>query len=279
MFCKPDRPIPSEPDSSGPARNPPHFLGVGPEKTGTTWIHHHLAAHPNVQCPPVKEVRYFYEQHHFPHESVWDRYLKQDASWHRRDYSLYLAHRLRSLGRHPYRCLFTRAGRERLYWDLSYLLRKHDDNWYLSLFRPELNGIAGEISPQYFFLPDTAISHVKSLAPDCKILISLRRPTDWLWSFAKMNLASRFLEKNYGTLEQFIETKKRYCSFSDAVTRWRRHFPAATHVVFYEDLREDPWTFYRDICDFLGIAPDPARKALLPRIVNRGTETPIPEEY
>ena len=28
----------------------PDFIGVGPEKTGTSWIHRQLSAHPDVKC-------------------------------------------------------------------------------------------------------------------------------------------------------------------------------------------------------------------------------------
>jgi len=37
----------------------PNFIGVGPEKTGTTWIYKNLAAHPNVIFLPLNEIRYF----------------------------------------------------------------------------------------------------------------------------------------------------------------------------------------------------------------------------
>ena len=37
----------------------PDFIGVGPEKTGTTWIHSRLRRHPDVWVPPIKELRYF----------------------------------------------------------------------------------------------------------------------------------------------------------------------------------------------------------------------------
>jgi hypothetical protein len=43
----------------------PHFLGLGAPKSGSTWLHHNLAAHPELFLPPEKEIHYFcHYQHH-----------------------------------------------------------------------------------------------------------------------------------------------------------------------------------------------------------------------
>ena len=42
-----------------PPANLPDFLGIGAAKTGTTWLHHNLRAHPGLHLPDVKEVHYF----------------------------------------------------------------------------------------------------------------------------------------------------------------------------------------------------------------------------
>ncbi len=36
----------------------PDFLGIGAQKSGTTWLYQNLAAHPQVWMPPVKELHY-----------------------------------------------------------------------------------------------------------------------------------------------------------------------------------------------------------------------------
>lgn len=45
----------------------PHFLGLGAPKSGSTWLHHNLDAHPDVFVPPEKELHYFC---HFHHRSI-----------------------------------------------------------------------------------------------------------------------------------------------------------------------------------------------------------------
>ena len=46
---------------------PPTFVGVGTQRSGTTWWHHLVNAHPEVHAGPVKELRFFdrYWQHEF----------------------------------------------------------------------------------------------------------------------------------------------------------------------------------------------------------------------
>jgi hypothetical protein len=46
-----------------------HFLGIGAQKAGTTWIYRHLSQHPEICFPAGKEV-------HF-----WDVYRKNGIEW------------------------------------------------------------------------------------------------------------------------------------------------------------------------------------------------------
>lgn len=39
----------------------PDFLGIGAQKSGTTWLHDKLWLHPQVWLPPIKEL------HHLGH--------------------------------------------------------------------------------------------------------------------------------------------------------------------------------------------------------------------
>ncbi len=40
-------------------QNPPGFLVIGAQKCGTTWLHRHLAAHPDLWMPDSKELEFF----------------------------------------------------------------------------------------------------------------------------------------------------------------------------------------------------------------------------
>ncbi len=44
----------------------PEFLGIGAQKSGTTWLHTQLAAHPDLLLPEEKELHYFDWNFHHP---------------------------------------------------------------------------------------------------------------------------------------------------------------------------------------------------------------------
>jgi len=47
------------PCPDGWSTGPPTFVGVGTQRSGTTWWHHLVTSHPEVQAGPVKELRFF----------------------------------------------------------------------------------------------------------------------------------------------------------------------------------------------------------------------------
>jgi hypothetical protein len=254
----------------------PHFIGVGPEKTGTTWIHTHLKAHPNVILPPLKELRYFWERANFPNEKFIDRLILKD-NWHKNQYRDYFRHFLKRYSRNPAR-LFTHS--KRLAWDCRYLFTEHDDNWYLGCFDRKDGFVCGEISPQYFFLGDGEIKHIHELLPDVQIVISLRKPIDWFCSLLRMHAPQCIKEHDEGALDDLLSRYSSSCSFSKALRRWKRYFSEdQLLVVFYDELSSSPWQFYSRICGFLRIEPDPARLPELAKRVNEGNDLKLPRDF
>src|SRR5688572_12255041 len=93
----------------------PSIIGVGPEKTGTTWIDRQLRGRPDVLLPPIKELRYFWEKYAFPRETALAR-LDYKKSWHHEQYRAYIHSRLRSIVRDPVREVLNQ--KKRFLWDL-----------------------------------------------------------------------------------------------------------------------------------------------------------------
>lgn len=45
----------------------PHFLCIGAQKAGTTWLHTNLTQQKDLWLPPIKEIHYFdYRENYFP---------------------------------------------------------------------------------------------------------------------------------------------------------------------------------------------------------------------
>ena len=253
----------------------PDFIGVGPEKTGTTWIYKHLNTHPETRCTPVKELRYFWENLAFPGESFLHRLLHR-KSWHNPQYRAYFRQRFRTYLRQPGTLRDTR----RLAWDLKYLFARHDDNWYLSSFDNTPGCISGEVSPQYFFLPEAEVARICELLPDTKFIISLRYPPEWAWSFARMMVRIRELENSEEAIEGFIRELKEEKSFAKSLQIWKKYVPEdRLKIVYFDQLRDQPQELFNEICDFLGIQPMTKELAQFKAAVNKGKKREIPDRF
>lgn len=230
----------------------PSFICVGPEKTGTSWLYANLRQHPDVFLTPIKEIRYFYEVYAYPGERWWAR-LSPTGDWHSRDLRSYLLERRRVYLKRP---LSVVRRRKRLFWDARFVFGRRTDRWYLSLFADSGGRIAGDVSPQYFCLPDPFIAGMKSLLPDARIIVLLRDPVDWSWSFARMSLIGTRDPEDVPESEYqaFFHRYQQYYPTEQAIDRWMRHFPSnQVFFGFYDRLCEAPEQFFDEICTFLGV--------------------------
>jgi hypothetical protein len=259
----------------------PAFLCVGPERSGTSWLYQNLAPHPAVFLTPVTELRYFYELDAYPSEG-WRSRLAAGGDWHTRDHRAYLRERFDYFRARPYRLL---SEWRRLRWDCRYLFGRRSDAWDLSLFDQADDRLSGDISPQYFSLPEAGLRHMRELLPGARVLILLRDPVDWSWSFARMTLLGDRSPEEVPDAEliAFFEKYMRYYPTIGAIDRWLRHFPQErVFVGFHDRLRESPRAFYDEVCSFLGIDPEaapPGVLAGLSRRVNQGRELPLPRRF
>lgn len=254
----------------------PQFIGVGPEKTGTTWMYSNLRAHPKVILPPLKELRYFWENSHSPNQRVIHRLISKSGRKHNQ-YRDYFHRSLKRYCRNPTR-MFTQP--KRLAWDYRYLFTKHDDSWYLACFDHKEGSVCGEISPQYFFLKEDQIRHIRELLPEVKIVISLREPADWFFSLLRMHAPQYVRQHDVRAFDALLNRYRSSCSFSQALGHWKRYFSEdQLLVVFYDELCSSPWQFYSRICRFLRIKPDPARLPRLTKRVNEGNDLKLPNDF
>jgi hypothetical protein len=265
--------------SGSDRRKGPGFLCVGPERTGTSWLYTHLRRHPDVYLTQAKELRYFHEAQAYGSEGWGARFLKR-GDWHNRAYRSYLADRLSAYMRRPKQV----RNWERVKWDLNYLLSPRNDSWYLSLFDGcRADALAGDISPQYFSLPECGVAHIASLLPKAKIVIGLRDPVEWLWSFARMALLDGRSASAVSS-RQFVDFFERYAHCFPTVARidlWRRYFPdSQIHFCFFDAIRDDPQRALAEVANFIGVDPQrtPFGRMTLSAAVNPGPPLALPKE-
>ena len=107
-----------------------------------------------------------------------------------------------------------------------------------------------------------------------KILIFLRDPIDWSWSFARMSLIKN-RSVSGDELKNFFLKYKNYYPTVAAIDRWKKCFPQdQIFIGFFDKLCEAPGLFYKDICNFIDVEP----KTPDLRPVNQGPAMPMPAE-
>jgi hypothetical protein len=160
----------SERSASPPV--PQFFLGIGAQKSGTSWLGEYFASHPEVYFSPIKELHYF-DALHVPECQGWNLYMERRLKkilWRRLE-------RTRS-----------RSGNTRTDEVYQALLLRVamplNDNLYREYFMTRLKGerAFGEISPSYALLPRSGFLHVLELFPSVRFIFVMRNPVDRFWS-------------------------------------------------------------------------------------------------
>lgn len=239
----------------------PDFLGIGAMRSGSTWLHRNLRAHPGLWLPPIKELHYFDCHAGGPRLNKFSRD--------------HLRRRLRAY-RHP------RALRlETLLWDLRYFLRRRDDAWYRSLFRPARGRVAGEITPRYSILEPQAIAGVAALLPEVKLIFVMRDPLARSWSqvtrgaLAELGPAARELPVAEWKRRLSSEGVRRRSDYPAILRSWSAHVDAdRIFLAFFEEIGTAPRELLTRLFDFLGVAAPGAVWFGAERVAGRASATP-----
>jgi hypothetical protein len=170
-----------------------HFLGIGPARTATTWLHNVLQAKTNLPVS-VKETRFF------------DMYFHRGVGWYQAQFGT---------------------------------------------IREDLP--IGEMAPTSFHLP-TVQQRVRQLAPDAKIICSLREPIERLYSLYryKRHLANFRWDFARAVVDDLEMSESML--YAKHLRLWIEGFGRANVLVLlYEDLRRNPQAYVEQICQFIGI--------------------------
>lgn len=245
-----------------------YFVGIGAQKSGTTWLARMLAAHPDVFVTPVKEI------HYFDHT----RKLTEQLSGKKR----------RSRYRKYHQRLWTQWGRFSEHrgqwaWWRDYMSSPIDDAWYQRLFEHRGHRtVAGEITPEYAILGREGLSHIRRLAPDARVIFIMRNPIDRMWSQVLHQCRARGLDANRQSTEaivtmlaepRFGELGDYAATLDDMAAVFR---PEQTQVHFYEDMHKDRLAALEQVCRFIGTRFEPHYFPELGRRFNRSQQAELP---
>lgn len=257
-------PAPAEKDAGG--HRYPDFLCIGTQKAGTTWLDRNLRRHPGIWLPPIKELQYFNDVH-IPASRSWtERYRREKGA--------------ASLARYLKQVPEEERDAREIACMTAIVTGPISDDWYGRIFALAAPGQAcGEISPDYCILPEEGIAHIVRLAPDIRIVLSLRDPIARSWSH--MRMISNGRDPDQRRPPEVLARNREVLARSDYPTilaRWRRYIPEDRLLVFFmDDIVAEPQAVLERVCAFLGV---PYREKLFRRAdnpVHVGEAQAIPE--
>lgn len=232
----------------------PDFLIIGPQRTGTTWIHENLRDHPDILWPREKEIFYFSRLKTPDHP----KFVSADLHW-------YLAQ-----FRDP---LWLRAAKTVLTFRASG-----------SIYRPR---VRGEATASYAAMDRDLIEEVVVLNPAVRAIMMIRNPIDRAWSHAKKDLVRnrgrRFEDVSEREFEEFFRDpyQLRCAQYGTNYDNWSACLAEGNLFVGkFDDVAGRPAELLGEICRFLGVRDE--RRYLgraVDRPVNPTGAEPIPERY
>jgi hypothetical protein len=229
----------------------PHFLCIGAQKAGTTWLHHNLALQSGIWCPPVKEMHFF--DHAGP---SWLKRVTGRQS-HLRLARAYAHDTLVDFVRGKSAFIATKQALR-----LGYGAR--DWNWYEAIFPNDANLICGEVCPGYACLPEDVIERIVERNAAIKVIYLLRDPVDRAWSSIAMHFrkkpGSDVSDVGADELVAFLMRRKSlaHCQYAENIARWREHVPAQQlYFGFFERIAAEPGAYLTEVLRFLGYTATP----------------------
>jgi len=220
-------------------QNPTLFLGIGAQKSGTSWLGNYFKTHPEIFMSPIKEMNF----------------------WGNRN-TLYPKRFIRLRDEEKaQKALGLKYSEERLHLLNERIAMRGDLDKYKAFFAAQIKteSVYGEITPRYSFMSHSEMALIKSEFPTCKILFMMRNPASRSWS------QMRFSHNKGSAKSRLVTPQKRlskpaYAKRSDyrqTIENIESVFdPEQIHYVFFENLFNQ--TTVNGICDFLEISHRPA---------------------
>jgi len=222
----------------------PDFVGIGVQKSGTTWIADVLAQHPGVVIRE-KEISFFVRYYH----RGWRWY-----ELHFRD----------------------KQGRLAGEFSVNYIYSPRSDSTHRE-FYPRWNPRRRLL---FWRTYPAARAELAARYPDLKIIVAFRDPADrawshyWFWRRRRERNRKKVVpfERMFQDDGRWIRTQGYY---ADLLKPWRATFPDLK-VVFFDDIVTRPLEVARDVYAFVGA--DPAFAPALEQRVNAGRYPEMPAE-
>lgn len=259
----------------------PHFLGIGAQRAGTSWLYENLANHPDIWMPYKKELHYFDRAESYASPSylssnnlfyrIFNNRLLAGKYW-RRFFKNYLIEEINSVRNYISNGV-KRPDLKRMSWRVKYLFGICNDSWYASLFEEGTGKVTGEITPSYSILELDDIKHIREIMPELKLIFIMRNPVDRAWSHAKHDFLRKFHRSLHSISEDefiaFFNSKGSLLrsDYLRTVKNWRAYFPKEQFFIgFFDEIISKPESFLSKLFDFLRVDKEYKTKNIRRRI-------------
>lgn len=232
----------------------PHFMVVGPQRTGTTWLYRQLDRHPHVFLPTIKEL-HFFNMLLIPGHV---KFKTRDLHWYLKQF------------RDSPRTYLRKQVAARRGFGMPY--------------RPRLYG---ECTASYAVLSPEMIRDIVALRPELRVVLMVRDPVERGWSHAVKDLVKRAGRKSID--EADAEQVRRFLAdpyqlacghYTAAVRNWREALrPGHLFVGCFEELTRAPETFLAKLLAFFELEMYPPLREGLHERVNPSGASTMPDEY
>ncbi len=232
----------------------PDFLIVGPQRTGTTWMHANLREHPEVFLSEPKELFFFSRIKNPDHPG----YQSDELDWYLRFFC------------DPPWLLASKYG---------FFLYRHQ-----RLYRPK---VRGEATASYAAVDPDVIEDIVTLNPDVKVILTVRDPVARAWSHATKDLVRNrgreLAEVDDEAFQDFFRDsyQLRCADYRTLIENWSGRVKDGHLLVStFDEIRDRPEQLLLDVMAFLGISSDPRylRRAA-GEVVNPAGSGGIPDRH
>ena len=216
-----------------------NFIGIGAQKSGTSWLYKQFDKSDQINLPPLKELHYFDSSTDYPspnflaETNLTSRLL--NPKW-----TIKALHKVK-------------REKENRDWFKKWFFSDYNDEWYLSLFQ-DFDKCVGEMTPAYAILSEEDVANmIKLLGPETKIIFMLRNPIDRAWSSYKyMNRKEQYTSSDFEEAKSFLysEYQTLRSNYFNTIELYKKYFKSI-FIGFFDAIVENPRALLYDVFQYL----------------------------
>ncbi len=244
----------------------PGFIGIGAQKSGTSWLYKQFEKSSQIDLPPIKELHYFDRSKIYPSPK-----FNMESKLHKRLFNLkWTFSALRTI----------KNNYEKRNWYKKWFFSNYTDEWYLSLYQDFIK-FSGEITPAYAILKEEDVKKMSELlGKDTKIIFMVRHPVERSWSSFKYKYRrddSVLSDTEFAKQYFLTDEHKLRCDYLRTITLYKKYFNSI-FIGFFEAIIETPECLLKEVFKYLELDVNEVGnfKGLKNR-VNKSKPMPIPE--